>query len=431
MRYPLTSNFNSPLTPREQFSKMHVNSLLSVTDTNNIIIQPTANNPLLVKPVAIWRQREVSLPDQPTEQKIHYSQALNPPPQTVFYPVPLPVAAPPLPTVSAQSDTYPIAVVSTRRRIPAFIPAQEQALYFCRPTFCAPPPPFSPFQASLTPCYIPQPACSDTAMQFLPRFPAGSAGIAPAKASEAPEVMELITLNRGRYFTSTIDDVAYHQRAGTGNIQLGSFNLKVGLRFPLDLMAHDMISSSIQGKLCFSSWQALTQYLSRQPAGCFYTKDQQREPISRIPIFLKCDEMKSSSSTQLAISQDSIAPLEAEQEIPKILDHLKSLNEKRVNARIVFFDSKQIGGIACHRDPTTGYLAYFMFNTPTVYTSLSVSSLRGLFCELEATIQHSMNDSELSDYIESLGVGSFIRRGIRRRGSIQLFSHTVSFVSDD
>lgn len=410
---------------------MHVNSLRPGTDTNNIIIQPTANNPLLVKPVKIWRHREVALPDQPTEQKVYYSQALNPPAQTVFYPVPLRVAAAPLPTVSAQSDTCPIAVVSTRQRMPAFIPAQEQALYFCRPTFCAPPTPFSPFQASLTPCYIPQPACPDTAIQFLPRVPAGSAGTVPAKASEAPEVMELITLNRGRYLTSTIDDIAYHQRAGTGNIQLGIFNLKVGLRFPSDLIASDMISSPIQGKLCFSSWQALTQYLSRQPAGCFYNKDQQREPVSRIPIFLKCDEMKLSSSTQLAITQESIDPLKAEQEIPKIIDHLKSLNEKRVNARIVFFDSKQVGGIACHRDRTTGYLTYFMFNTPTVYTPLSVSSLRGLFYELEATIQHSMNDSELSDYIESLGVGSFLRRGIRRRGSIQLFSHTVSFLSDD
>lgn len=408
---------------------MHVTTLQPGTATNTIIVQPTENYPLLVKPATTWLHREVALSGQPTEQQVYYTQdtqVSTPAPQAVYYPVSLPDETA-LSMVPAQNNTYPITVVPTQRKIPVFFPTQEAGFYFSRPALCPAFPAFSPMQTNLNPYSSPHQAVPETAIQCLPQDPTG---ITPAKGSEVLKIMELVTSNGGRIFTATVIGIANNHR-GTGNIQLESFNLKVGLHFPSPITTSNLISLPVQGKLCFSSRQALAQYLFRQPLGCFYTIDLQRESVGRIPIFLKCDQVELSSSTQPRISHDTTEPLDAEEEIHKIIDHLKSLNEKRVNARIIFFDSKQVGGIACHKDPTSGYITYFMFRTPSVYFSIPVSSLREQFSHLEATIEHSMSDTELSDYIVSLGVGSFLDQGIRRKGSIQIFSHTITFVSDD
>ena len=75
-----------------------------------------------------------------------------------------------------------------------------------------------------------------------------------------------------------------------------------------------------------------------------------------------------------------MSPLEPNQEISKIRDHLKSINGQKVTARIVFFDHKHVGGIACHTDPTSGYLTYFMFkDTIRVFGPFQHPTLREHF----------------------------------------------------
>lgn len=404
---------------------MHVNTLQPGIATNTVIVQPIANYPSSVNP-AKWRHREVALSGHPAEQHVNFTKVSPPPHQAVYYPVPLQVAT--LSGISAQSDTYPIAGASPHPEITVLFPAQESGLHFSQPTVYPTFSGFWPDQVNLNPYYSPEQAIPDTPTQFLPLDPIE---LSSEKESEVLEIMTLVISNGGKILTATIDGIAKNPRFGTAIIQLGRFNLKAGLRCSSPLSSNNLISSPIQGRLCFSSKKCLTQYLYRQPVGCFYSKYQQREPVRRIPLFLRCDEAELSSSTQPTISHDTIEPVDAEQLIPKIRDHLKSLNEKSVNARIVFFDAKQIGGIACHQDPTSGYHTYFMFKTPSAYKSIPASTLKRYFNNLRATITHSMSDTELSDYVASLGVDSFLDQNVHRKGTIHIFSHTTTFLTDD
>ena len=401
---------------------MHTNALQPGADTGTIA-KSAANNQSQLTSATTWRHRELTLPGQPSTRQVNITNAPTNPPQAAYDLSSLQVTTPlKTLTLSTQSETYPNFTASRYPPVPLLFPTQRAELYFTQPTFY--PTAIAPYPTltSLTPYSRPQQTVPLTILQPCSQTPFVTT---PFKEVEVMEIMGLVTSNCGKTLMAKVDGIARNQNYGTGNIQLGRFNLRVGLHFSSPFTNTDHSSFTIQGKLSFPSTQKISQYLYSQPLGCFYDKDQQKQPISSIPIFLKCDNAELTSATQSTVPTDTNESQKPNQEISKIRDHLKTMNGQRVNAHIVFFDHKHVGGIACHTDPASGYLTYFMFKTPPEYSSTPTPTLRGNFSCLDATISHSMSDTELSDYVESLGAESFQNQDSKRKGEIRLFSHDI------
>ncbi|WP_257264476.1 hypothetical protein [Endozoicomonas sp. ONNA2] len=354
--------------------------------------------------------------------------------RAIHYPVSV---AKPLMIIPLPSDTCRSAAGSlTHPEVPVLFPTQKTGLYPGQPIFQPTLITFSPTQTGLTSSCIPQAAIPDTIMQFLPRVskdpthPIEPPLITPEKRWDVLKIKNLVISYGGSKLTATIDNISNDLRAGTGHIRLKSYNLKVGLRFISPLKVKNPISLPVQGKLCYTSKHALHRYLDSQPVGCFTNQKYQKVAIEYIPIFLKCNNEDLSSIT---LSPDTTEPLETDQEIAKIKDHLNYLNNQRVNARITFFDSRKVGGIACHHDKTSGYFTYFMFKMPPAYKGMSALALKKQFSHVRATIGHCMSDAKLSIYVASLGVDSFLNQDAHRNrnGTIQIFSHSAELLTDD
>ncbi|WP_419834655.1 hypothetical protein [Endozoicomonas atrinae] len=401
---------------------MHTTALQPGEHTRTSV-QLAGNNQSQLKSATTWRHRELTLPGQPSTRQVNITNAPTNPPQAAYDLSSLQVTTP-LTTLAlpTQTETYPNFTASTYPPVPFLFPTQGTELYFTQPTFYPAAIAPCPTLTSLPPYSTPQQTVPLTILQSYSQTPLVTT---PFKVVEVMEIMGLITSNCGKTVTAKVDGIARNQNYGTGNIQLGRFNLKVGLHFSSPFTTTDRSSFIIQGKLSFPSTQKISQYLYSQPLGCFCDKDQQKQPISSIPIFLKCDNAELTSTTQSTVPTDANESQEPNQEISKIRDHLKTMNGQRVNANIVFFDHKHVGGIACHTDPASGYLTYFMFKTPPEYSSIPTPTLRDTFSCLEATISHSMSDTELSDYVESLGSESFQNQDTKRKGEIRLFSHDI------
>ncbi|KEI71667.1 hypothetical protein GV64_13790 [Endozoicomonas elysicola] len=220
--------------------------------------------------------------------------------------------------------------------------------------------------------------------------------------------------------TGQILTISKEKLKGLGFFKLpDESQLPIKFDFPLATNHLDFLdingikSCSVKGKLRMDM-ENVNRYIYNHPIGSFRDLRSQNKPAWSIPVVME--------PTALVHRNGFMIPTP---NIQQIIQHLKSLKDNTVTANIVFFQINSRGGIASYN--IDGFETRFLFRLPQELQHTPQDQLYQQFDRLKAKIHFSMDDTQLTDYVCSLGAEAFTHaKGSRYK--LQIFAREEKLI---